>query len=184
MLNIKKTKLKGCYEIQYKRFVDKRGHFQELYHYKKYSKIIKDKFVQDNFSRSKKNVLRGLHFQLKYPQSKLVSVVKGVIFDVAVDLRVHSKTFGMWHGVRLSEFNKKQLYIPRKFAHGFLVLSNYAEVLYKCSNYYDRTNEMTLCWNDKDIKIKWPIRKFKNLILSKKDLLSIDFNTFKNLKKF
>jgi len=183
MIKISKTKLKGCYEVIYKSFSDKRGNFQELYNSNKYFKICKMPFVQDNLSRSKKNVLRGLHFQSSFPQAKLVSVIKGKIFDVAVDLRINSKTFGMWHGVVLSEFNKKQLYIPEKFAHGFLVLSNHAEVVYKCTKFYNKNDEATLIWKDKKVNIKWPIKDFSQIIISKKDCKGIDLENIINLKK-
>lgn len=183
MIKIKKTKLKDCYEIIYKSYSDKRGDFQELYNFNKYFKISKIPFVQVNFSRSKKNVLRGLHFQSNFPQAKLISVTKGTVFDVAVDLRINSKTFGMWHGAVLSDLNNKQLYIPEKFAHGFLVLSNYAEVVYKCTKHYNKNDEITLFWKDKNINIKWPIKNSRKIITSPKDSNGINLEKLIVLKK-
>lgn len=183
MIKIKQTKLEGCYEIIYKSYSDTRGDFQELYNSHKYFRISKIPFVQVNLSRSKKNVLRGLHFQSNFPQAKLISVTKGKIFDVAVDLRISSRTFGMWHGAVLSDFNKKQLYVPEKFAHGFLVLSNHAEVVYKCSNYYNKNDETTLFWKDKNLNINWPIKSFRKIITSQKDSNGIDLEKLISLKK-
>ena len=125
-------------------------------------------FVQDNHSRSQKNVLRGLHFQTKNPQGKLVRVVRGKVFDVAVDIRKNSKTYGKWIGVVLSEDNKTQLWIPPGLAHGFLVLSDIADFEYKCTNYYDPTSEACLLWNDPTVNINWPI---STPTLSEKDKL-------------
>jgi len=128
--------------------------------------------VQDNQSASRKVVLRGLHFQINYPQDKLVRVVKGEVFDVAVDLREGSKTFGKWFGVVLSEENKKQFFIPKGFAHGFLVLSEYAEFCYKVTDFYHPNDEGGLLWNDEKIGVEWPIPEgmtVEDLILSEKD---------------
>ncbi|MFA4646569.1 dTDP-4-dehydrorhamnose 3,5-epimerase [Pyrococcus kukulkanii] len=154
--------------IKPKVFEDERGFFMETYKRPDFEKAgIKGEFVQDNHSRSKYGVLRGLHFQREpYAQAKIVRVVRGVIFDVAVDLRRNSPTFGKWVGVILSEFNKWQLYIPRGFAHGFVVLSDIAEVVYKVDNVYAPSYEAGIIWNDPDIGIKWPI---DNPILSEKD---------------
>ena len=127
------------------------------------------KFVQDNQSMSVKGVLRGLHFQKQYPQGKLVRVIRGAVFDVAVDLRSDSKTFGKWFGVELTAENKKQFYIPEGFAHGFLVLSDEAEFVYKCTDFYHPGDEGGLAWNDPDIGINWPIPEGMGLILSEKD---------------
>ncbi len=127
------------------------------------------KFVQDNQSMSVKGVLRGLHFQKQYPQGKLVRVIRGAVFDVAVDLRSDSKTFGKWFGVELTAENKKQFYIPEGFAHGFLVLSDEAEFVYKCTDFYHPGDEGGLAWNDPDIGINWPIPEGMELILSEKD---------------
>ena len=126
-------------------------------------------FVQDNQSASKKGVLRGLHFQIQYPQDKLVRVVNGEVFDVAVDLREGSKTFGKWFGVLLSAENKKQFFIPKGFAHGFVVLSDYAEFCYKCSDFYHPNDEGGLLYNDPEIGVEWPIPEDMELTLSDKD---------------
>ena len=126
-------------------------------------------FVQDNQSMSTKGVLRGLHFQKQFPQGKLVRVVKGTVFDVAVDLRSDSKTYGKWFGVTLSDENKKQFYIPQGFAHGFVVLSDVAEFCYKCTDFYHPGDEGGLLWSDPEIGIDWPIEKDMKLIISEKD---------------
>ena len=126
-------------------------------------------FVQDNQSCSTKGVLRGLHFQKEFPQGKLVRVVKGSVFDVAVDLRSNSETYGKWFGVELTEENKKQFYIPEGFAHGFLVLSDIAEFCYKCTDFYHPGDEGGLAWNDPEIGVEWPIEEGMNLIISEKD---------------
>ena len=125
-------------------------------------------FVQNNQSKSSKNVLRGLHFQYKNPQAKLVRVIKGEVFDVAVDLRKDSSSYGKWVGEVLSEENRKQLFVPEGFAHGFLVLSEYAEFVYSCTNFYDAEDEGGIMWNDPDIAIEWPIGD-NEIILSEKD---------------
>ncbi len=136
---------------------DSRGYFCETYNQKDMEDAgLSFSFVQDNQSMSSKGVLRGLHFQINYPQTKLVRVIKGEVFDVAVDLREGSKTYGKWHGERLSEDNKKQYLIPRGFAHGFLVLSDIAEFCYKCDDFYHANDESGLAWNDPDIGIEWP----------------------------
>lgn len=151
-------------------FGDERGYFMETYHYEEYKKAgIAAEFVQDNQSASKKGVLRGLHFQIQYPQAKLVRVIRGEVFDVAVDLRKNSPTFGKWHGELLSEENKKQFFIPEGFAHGFLVLSEYAEFAYKCTDFYHANDEGGLAWNDSEIGINWPILEDMELIISEKD---------------
>ncbi|GAB6101028.1 dTDP-4-dehydrorhamnose 3,5-epimerase [Thermococcus atlanticus] len=145
--------------IKPKVFEDERGFFMETYKKSDFEKAgIKGEFVQDNHSRSKYGVLRGLHFQREpYAQAKIVRCVRGVIYDVAVDLRKNSPTFGKYVGVILSEYNKHQLYIPRGFAHGFLVLSDVAEVIYKVDNVYAPDYEGGLIWNDPDVGIKWPV---------------------------
>lgn len=136
---------------------DSRGHFMETYSQKDMAEAGFDiVFVQDNQSMSKKGVLRGLHFQKQYPQAKLVRVIKGSVFDVAVDLRRDSMTYGKWYGVTLTEENKKQFLIPRGFAHGFLVLSDIAEFCYKCDDFYHSNDEGGLAWNDPQIGIEWP----------------------------
>ena len=137
---------------------DSRGYFMETYNYNDLKEAGLDKvFVQDNQSMSQKGVLRGLHFQKQYPQGKLVRVIRGTVFDVAVDLRRGSKTYGMWYGVELSAENKKQFYIPEGFAHGFLVLSDGAEFCYKCTDFYHPGDEGGLAWNDPAIAIDWGV---------------------------
>ncbi len=149
---------------------DARGYFMETYNFNDFKEAgIDSVFVQDNQSASKRGVLRGLHFQINHPQCKLVRVIKGEVFDVAVDLREGSKTFGKWHGVVLSVENKKQFYIPGGFAHGFLVLSEYAEFCYKCSDFYTPGDEGGVMYNDPDIGIDWPIPEDMELILSDRD---------------
>ena len=149
---------------------DHRGYFMETYQYQDFAaEGIDQVFVQDNQSASKKGVLRGLHFQIQYPQDKLVRVLRGEVFDVAVDMRKGSPTFGQWFGVVLSEENKKQFFVPKNFAHGFLVLSDYAEFAYKCSDYYHPNDEGGLAWNDPEIGVKWPIPEGMEPILSEKD---------------
>lgn len=149
---------------------DERGYFMETYHYEAYREAgIDAVFVQDNQSSSRKGVLRGLHFQINYPQDKLVRVVSGEVFDVAVDLRPGSETYGQWYGVLLSAENKKQFFIPKNFAHGFVVLSETAEFAYKCSDFYHPNDEGGLLWNDPAIGIDWPIPQDMELIISEKD---------------
>ena len=149
---------------------DSRGYFMETYNYKDYKEAgIDMEFVQDNQSASVKGVLRGLHFQIQYPQDKLVRVLKGEVYDVAVDIRPGSKTYGKYFGVRLSAENKKQFFIPKNFAHGFLVLSDMAEFAYKCTDFYHPGDEGGLAWNDPEIGIDWPIPEGMNLVMSDKD---------------
>ncbi len=151
-------------------FGDARGYFVETYNYNDYKAAGIDQiFVQDNQSASKRGVLRGLHFQKEFPQDKLVRVIKGEVFDVAVDMRPGSPTFGKWHGVLLTEENKKQFFIPKNFAHGFLVLSEYAEFCYKCTDFYHPNDEGGLMWNDPDIGVEWPLQEGVELIFSEKD---------------
>ena len=149
---------------------DQRGYFMETYNQKDMEEAgLTMKFVQDNQSGSGKAVLRGLHFQKHFPQDKLVRVIRGEVYDVAVDLREGSKTFGQWYGVLLSEENKKQFFIPKNFAHGFLVLSDYAEFAYKCTDFYHPNDEGGLAWNDPDIGVEWPIPEGMELTISEKD---------------
>ena len=145
--------------LEPKVFGDDRGFFYESFNAKTFEQAtgLKREFVQDNHSKSAKNVLRGLHYQIQQPQGKLVRVVQGEVFDVAVDLRKSSKTFGQWVGVYLSAENKKQLWIPEGFAHGFVVLSESAEFLYKTTDYYAPEYERSLLWNDPALGIKWPL---------------------------
>lgn len=149
---------------------DARGYFMETYQQNDFKEAgIDVVFVQDNQSASKKGVLRGLHFQKQFPQDKLVRVIKGEVYDVAVDLREGSPTFGKWHGVLLSEENKKQFFVPKNFAHGFLVLSEYAEFCYKCSDFYHPNDEGGILYNDPEIGVEWPIPEGMELILSDRD---------------
>tara|TARA_B100001939_G_scaffold307633_1_gene287800 strand:- start:575 stop:1114 length:540 start_codon:yes stop_codon:yes gene_type:complete len=168
-MKVIKTELKDCVIIEPKVFGDDRGFFLESFQEKRYSELagIKLPFVQDNHSRSTKNVLRGLHFQINKPQGKLVRVVRGEVFDVAVDVRKNSKSFGKYVSVILSSENKKQFWIPPGFAHGFLVLSNSADFEYKVTDYYDPNDEGSIRWDDSDLNIQWPLSE--EPILSDKD---------------
>ena len=162
--------IEGLKVIEPKVFGDARGYFFESYNYNDYAAAgITQEFVQDNQSASKKGVLRGLHFQKNFPQDKLVRVINGEVFDVAVDLREGSKTYGKWFGVVLSAENKKQFFIPKNFAHGFVVLSDYAEFAYKCTDFYHPDDEGGLLYNDPDIGVEWPFEEGVELILSDKD---------------
>ncbi len=162
------TKINGVYIIDTKVYGDHRGYFMETYKEKDFKAAGLDyTFVQDNQSSSRRGVLRGLHFQKTHPQAKLVRVLKGEVFDVAVDLRKGSTTYGQWVGVLLSEDNRKQLMIPRGFAHGFMVVSDYAEFAYKCDDFYHPEDEGGLIYNDSDIAIDWP--DVGEIILSEKD---------------
>lgn len=165
-----KTSIEGVYIIENQVFGDERGYFMETYQKDLFDDAgLEFNFVQDNQSRSKKGVLRGLHFQYTQPQGKLVRVIKGEVFDVAVDLRKDSPTYGKWEGVILSEENKKQFYIPEGFAHGFLVLSDIAEFTYKCTDFYNPGDEGGIKWDDPEIGIEWPMDDIDELILSEKD---------------
>ncbi len=166
------TKIKDLYIIEPTVFNDDRGYFMESYNendFKNAGLNINLKFVQDNESMSKKGVLRGLHFQEQYSQDKLVRVIKGKIFDVAVDLRKDSPTYLQWEGVILSSQNKKQFYIPKGFAHGFLVLSDVAIFSYKCTDYYHPEYERGIIYNDPTIGVNWPLIDISDIILSEKD---------------
>jgi dTDP-4-dehydrorhamnose 3,5-epimerase len=167
-MNVIKTKLHDCVIIEPKVFGDERGFFLETFQAKRYADLggIRLSFVQDNHSRSSKGVLRGLHFQKTKPQGKLVRVVRGEVYDVAVDIREGSSTFGLWEGVILSAENKRQFWVPPGFAHGFLVLSDTADFEYKCTDYYDSCDEGSILWNDPDLEIPWPL---VDPILSSKD---------------
>ncbi|MDO5823521.1 dTDP-4-dehydrorhamnose 3,5-epimerase [Methanobrevibacter sp.] len=165
-----KTDIEGIFVVQPTVFEDNRGYFMETYHEKEFKDAGYDlTFVQDNQAKSTKGVLRGLHLQVNYPQGKLVRVIKGEVFDVAVDLRANSPTYGKWFGTILSEENKKQLFIPPKFAHGYLVLSDEAEFVYKCTEFYNSEDESGIKWNDEDISIDWPLDDVEEVILSDKD---------------
>jgi len=161
-------------------FGDERGFFMETWSQKKFEELVTGKptsFVQDNHSKSKKGILRGLHFQTENTQGKLVRVTSGEVFDVAVDLRKDSATYGQWVGVYLSAENKRQLWVPEGFAHGFYVTSDEAEFVYKCTDYYNPNAEVSIRWDDKDLAIEWPL----NLppILSDKDLNGVPFISLK-----
>lgn len=178
--NFIKTSIEGVYIIEPTLFGDARGYFMESYHKETFAEAgLTMNFVQDNESRSKKGVLRGLHFQTEHVQGKLVRVVEGEVFDVAVDLRPGSPTFGKWEGVTLSAENKRQFYVPEGFAHGFVVLSETATFQYKCTNYYDPKHEGGILWNDPEIGVKWPTRDLGEILLSDKDKVQQSFAEFK-----
>ncbi len=174
------TPLPGVVILEPRVFGDERGFFLESYNQKVFAEVgIEDHFVQDNHSSSRRNVLRGLHYQIKQPQGKLVRAVEGEILDVAVDVRRSSPTFGAWEAVHLSGENKRMLWIPPGFAHGFRVISEKAQVLYKASDYYAPEHERTLAWNDPDLKIDWKLDG--DPIVSAKDLRGVflrDAETF------
>jgi dTDP-4-dehydrorhamnose 3,5-epimerase len=160
----------GLLIIEPRVYRDDRGSFMESYHRYDFSNAGLDvAFVQSNESRSYKGVLRGLHFQRRHPQGKLVRVVCGEVYDVAVDIRPSSTTFGRWCSVLLSGENRRQFYIPPGFAHGFLTLSHEAYVLYQCSDYYDPDDESGIVWNDEELRIDWPLHRIDKLCLSEKD---------------
>ncbi len=166
------TGIEGMFIVEPTVFEDNRGFFMETFNERDFKDAGYDlKFVQDNQSKSTRGVLRGLHFQIKYPQGKLVRVTKGKVFDVGVDLRLDSDTYGKWFGAVLSDENKRQLYIPPKFAHGFVVLSDEAEFLYKCTEFYHGEDEGGIIWNDEDIGVEWPLDDIDEVILSEKDKL-------------
>jgi dTDP-4-dehydrorhamnose 3,5-epimerase len=169
-VNIIRTAIPEVIIIEPKVFPDDRGYFYETYQSKSYAEAdISTEFPQDNQSRSMRHVIRGLHYQIHQPQGKLVRVVSGSVFDVAVDIRRSSPTFGKWVGAELSAENKHQFWIPVGFAHGFYVLSEWAEVLYKASDYYAPQWERCIRWNDPQIDIQWPIPEGMNPIVSAKD---------------
>lgn len=164
------TGINGLTIIETKVFGDSRGYFMETYNYNDFSAAgLNVAFVQDNQSKSRKGVLRGLHFQKTYPQGKLVRVISGEVFDVAVDLRKSSPTYKKWFGIILSAENKKQFYVPEGFAHGFLVLSEEAEFVYKCTDFYHPEDEGGIAWNDEEIGIEWPLHYINEIIMSEKD---------------
>lgn len=167
-MQVSDTRIHGVKIVQPKVFGDARGFFLETFEKKRYQEAlgIDFDFVQDNHSRSAKGVLRGLHFQKVNPQGKLVRVVRGEVFDVVVDIREDSPTYGAWEGVVLSEENKTQFWIPPGLAHGFVVLSDLADFEYKCTDYYNPAHEGCLLWNDPDVGIEWPLN---DPLLSEKD---------------
>ena len=168
-------------------FKDSRGYFFESYNYNSFKEIgIENIFVQDNHSKSLKGVLRGLHLQSgESSQAKLISILKGSILDIVVDLRKGSKTFGKYFSIELNEKNKKMLFIPKDFAHGFLTLEDNTEILYKCDNFYKPTSEVGIIWNDTDLNIEWNLKKYgiveEELIISEKDKKNISFKEYKKI---
>lgn len=171
-IEVMQTELEGVIAVQPKVFGDERGFFLEAHHQGKYAEAgILGPFVQDNHSRSQRAVVRGLHYQLKHPQGKLVYCVRGAIFDVAVDIRRGSATFGKWFGAELSEENRHQLYVPQGFAHGFMVLSDWADVYYKCTDVYHPGDDYGVFWADESIGIEWPGDVGK-AIVSQKDAVN------------
>ena len=167
-MKVTESGIKGVFIIEPDVYEDDRGFFMETFHNERYRKLLGTNldFVQDNISRSSKNVLRGMHFQKNYPQGKIVSASRGEILDVVVDLRKDSPTFGTWESFRLSEKNKLQVWIPPRFAHGFLVVSDSADIDYKCTEYYHPEDELCLMWNDPEVAIDWTIN---DPILTEKD---------------
>lgn len=169
-LQVETCEIEGLKVITPQVFGDERGYFMETYSKRDFEKIgIPMEFVQDNQSASKKGVLRGLHFQKNFPQDKLVRAIKGEVYDVAVDLREGSATFGKWFGVVLSAENKKQFFIPKGFAHGFMVMSDYAEFAYKCTDFYHPDDEGGILFKDPEIGVEWPYEDESELTLSDKD---------------
>ena len=169
-IKVSKCNIEGLYVIEPRVHEDERGYFMETYNQRDMEEAgLNMKFVQDNQSMSVRGVLRGLHYQKEFPQGKLVRVLKGRVFDVAVDIREDSETYGQWFGVELSDDNKKQFYISEGFAHGFLVLSKTAEFAYKCTDFYRPDDEGGIAWDDKDINIQWPFEEGMEIILSEKD---------------
>ena len=169
-IKVTPCEIEGLYVIEPTVFPDERGYFVETYNQNDFREAGLDMvFVQDNQSMSVRGVLRGLHFQKQYPQGKLVRALRGAVYDVAVDLRANSPTFGKWFGVELTAENKKQFYIPEGFAHGFLVLSDEAEFAYKCTYFYHPGDEGGVAWDDPELGIAWPLAKDMELIISDKD---------------
>ena len=166
-MKITNTKIEGLLIIEPRFFPDKRGFFMETYHQKRYSEAgIDIRFVQDNLSHSIKGTLRGLHYQIKHTQAKFVQVIRGIVFDVAVDIRRGSPTFGNWTGVYLTDENKRQVFIPEGCAHGFCVMSETADIIYKCTDFYSPEDERGILWSDPEIGIDWPVT---DPVLSEKD---------------
>ena len=180
-ITVETCNIEGLKVITPKVFGDERGYFMETYNFNDFKEAgIDQVFLQDNQSSSTKGVLRGLHYQIEHPQDKLVRVVRGEVFDVAVDLRKGSATYGQWFGVILSEENKKQFFIPKGFAHGFVVLSDYAEFCYKCSDFYHPGDEGGLRYNDPDIAIEWPIPEDMELNINDRDRNWPSFADYRN----
>ena len=184
-MNVIETKIEGLLILEPRVFGDDRGWFMESFNQKAFEQILKERnlpipqFVQDNHSCSQKNTLRGLHFQkAPHAQGKLVRVVQGKAWDVAVDIRPNSKTYGKWVGVELSGENHKQFWIPEGFAHGFVALEDNTQFLYKTTNYYNKVSEGTIIWNDPDLGIEWPINNINEVLISDKDKLADKFKSF------
>ena len=175
-MKITETKIPDVKLIEPKVFGDERGFFMETWNEKAFREAgIDATFVQDNHSRSVKNTLRGLHYQIKQPQGKLVRVTRGEVFDVAVDLRTNSPTFGQWVGEYLSEGNNRMLWVPPRFAHGFLVTSDTADFQYKCTDFYAPEHERSIHWQDIELGIDWPLEKSLKPLVSRKDQLAISY---------
>ena len=184
-MRVEETPLKDCYVIHNTIFHDKRGYFFESFNSKTFNELtgLKVNFVQDNQSKSSYGVLRGLHFQNgNYSQTKLVRVLKGEVLDVAIDLRPSSETFGKYFSIILSQSNDKQLFIPRGFAHGFIVRSDSATLFYKCDNFYNKNSESGILYNDKDLGIDWQFDLDK-IIITEKDLKLLSLKDWKKLNK-
>ncbi|QUM87857.1 dTDP-4-dehydrorhamnose 3,5-epimerase [Moritella sp. 36] len=184
-MNVIETNIPDVKIIEPTVFGDERGFFMETWNQKKFEELVTGKqtrFVQDNHSKSKQGILRGLHYQTENMQGKLVHVVSGEVFDVAVDIREGSLTFGQWVGVYLSAENKRHLWVPEGFAHGFYVTSESAEFVYKCTNYYDPNSEKVIIWNDIDLAIDWPVQHNDKVILSEKDKFANEFSRIKPLE--
>lgn len=178
-IKVTKPDIEGLYVIEPTVHADQRGYFMETYNYNDMKEAgLPMVFVQDNQSMSTKCVLRGLHFQIHHPQGKLVRVIRGEVYDVAVDLRKGSETFGKYFGVTLTAENKKQFYIPEGFAHGFLVLSDEAEFCYKVTDFYHPGDEGGIMWNDPDIAVAWPLEGIDEVILSEKDKINQSFKEY------
>lgn len=170
--------IEGLYLIQPTVFGDNRGYFMETYNYNEFKELGLDMvFVQDNQSKSTKGVLRGMHYQKEHTQGKLVRVISGKVYDVVVDIRKDSKTYGQWYGATLSAEEKNMMYVPEGFAHGFYVLSDTAEFLYKCTDFYDPSSEAGIMWNDPMIRIDWPIPEGETPIISEKDTKHPNFSS-------
>ena len=181
------TGIKDLFIIEPQIFEDSRGFFLESYNYNDFKELgIENIFVQDNHSKSLKGVLRGLHFQKgEYSQAKLISILRGSILDIVVDLRKDSETFGKYFSIVLNEKNKKVLFIPKNFAHGFLTLEDNTEIFYKCDNFYNPQSEAGIIWNDRDLNIEWNLKKYKinkgKLIISEKDKKNMSFKEYKKI---
>ncbi len=176
-MKFKATPLNDVYELEPAVFGDERGFFQETWNEKTFADAgFEQRFVQDNHSRSRRGILRGLHYQTEHTQGKLVRVTHGEVFDVAVDLRQSSSSFGKWYGTRLSADNHRMLWVPPGFAHGFLVLSDFADFLYKCTDFYHPQSEVSLAWNDPSVGIDWPLAESGAPQLSAKDAAGLAFD--------